>query len=146
MIRANLKLIKNNSFSKVFIDRFLSMKNKKAMPHVDVKDKGSADLYFEFLEPEERKEFYNDLVSDKQPTIELPNFGKIDNGPNISNPDVKELNNSELDESDEEFIRRFVFNYQKPSRPFLQYNNEDHKYELKPKYDLDRIIREFKKK
>jgi hypothetical protein len=71
-------------------------KNKKAMPHVDVKDKGAADLYFEFLEPEDRKEFFNDLTSKDKPTIKLPDFGKIDKkGPEISNK-VKEINDDDI--------------------------------------------------
>jgi hypothetical protein len=120
------------------------MKNRKAMPHIDVKDKGSADLYFEFLEPKERKEFFDDLISDENPTIELPNFGKIENGPDISNQ-VKEINDKDLDKSDEEFIKRFVEEHRKPARPFLEYDEEAHKYKLKKKYDLERIVREFSK-
>lgn len=44
---------------------------KKSLPHIDVKDKGPADLYFEFLPLEDRKDFYDDLTSQQEPDIEI---------------------------------------------------------------------------
>jgi hypothetical protein len=117
---------------------------KKAMPWIKVKDKGSADLFFEYLDYENRKEFFNDLTSKEQPTIELPDFGEVEIGEkkvDINN-DVKQINESEITQLDEEFIKRFLNEHQHPVTPFLDYNDKKHKYQLKPKYDIEKIIRE----
>jgi hypothetical protein len=117
---------------------------KNAMPWVEVKDKGSADLFFEYLDYEDRKEFFDDLTSKQQPTIKLPDFGKVEIGEKkveIHN-DVKEMNESEITQVGEEFIKRFLKEHQHPATPFLDYNDKKHKYELKPKYDIEKIIRE----
>jgi hypothetical protein len=114
--------------------------NKKSMPHIDVKDKGTADLFFEFLESPERKEFYEDLTEGSD--IKLPDFGKVD-GIEIKNPQVKNLNEKEISNKDEEFIQRFLREQkQKIKRPYLEYDKSEHSYKLKPKYDLERIMKE----
>ncbi len=121
------------------------MKNlKKAMPQINIKNKGDADLYFEFLEPKERKEFYEDLIGEDQPNIKLPDFGKIDHGPEISN-EVKEMNESELSENAEDLIKRFVKDKHKPAKPFLEYDDQKHRFELKPKYDIEKMLQEVVK-
>lgn len=120
------------------------MKNKKAMPHITLeKSKGSADLYFEFLDPEERQEFFEDLTDSKQPEIELPDFGTVEDV-QIKNPEVKELSINDLSKQTEDFIRQFV-KKKRPSRPFLEYDEKHHKFLLKPKYDLEKIIKDVVK-
>ena len=119
--------------------------NKKSMPHINVEDKGAADLYFEFLEPKDRKEFFKDLTSPSQPTIKLPDFGKIDkNGPEISN-DIKEMNEKDITKKTEDFIKFFTTDPKIPIHPYLDYNNKKHNYELKSKYDIEKMIQEFVK-
>lgn len=119
--------------------------NKKSMPHINVEDKGAADLYFEFLEPKDRKEFFKDLTSPEQPTIKLPDFGKIDkDGPEISN-DVKEMNENDITPKTEESIKFFMTDKKIPPTPYLDYNNKKHNYELKPKYDIEKMIQDFVK-
>jgi hypothetical protein len=113
------------------------------MPHIEVKDKGSADLYFEFMEPRERKEFFEDLTSDEKPIVSLPDFGKIDKNVNISNPVVKEIKDDDLTKNTENFIERFINDKRTPMRPFLEYNDKQHKYELKPKYDLEKLVKDI---
>ena len=121
--------------------RILEEINKKAMPHVLLKNKGDADLYFEFLELPERREFFEDLTSKDQPTITLPDFGHIGDF-DIVNPDAKEINETDLLRGGEEFIERFVNKGDSP-HPFLEYDKNKHKYKLKPKYDLEKIIKEI---
>jgi hypothetical protein len=117
--------------------------NKKSMPHIYVEDKGDADLFFEYLEPHERQEFFEDLTGKDKPTIKLPDFGKIDERVVITNPDVKEITEEDLSSQTEKFIERFVRDKQKPKKPYLEYDDKKHKYELKPKYDLEKIIQEI---
>jgi hypothetical protein len=120
--------------------------NKKSMPHIDIKDKGAADLYFEFLEPKERKEFFNDLTDKDRPTIELPDFGRIhQKGPNITN-EVKKFNENDISKNTEKFIEYFSKDLRETSTPYLVYDDKKHKYKLKPKYDLEKMIREFTEK
>jgi nucleoside-diphosphate-sugar epimerase len=120
--------------------------NKKSMPHIKVKeegkDKGTADLFFEFLESPERKEFYEDLTEGSN--IKLPDFGKVD-GIEIKNPEVKNLNEKQITNKDEEFIKRFLRD-QKVNRPYLDYDKSQHSYKLKPKYDLEQIMKEVTEK
>jgi len=80
------------------------------------------------------------LTSKEKPTIKLPDFGKIKDDVIISNPEVKELNEDNLSEDVENIIEKFVKDYRKPSRPFLEYDRKKHKYELNPKYDIDKIL------
>lgn len=112
--------------------------NKKSMPHIDVKDKGTADLYFEFLEPVERREFFEDFKDGSE--INLPDFGSV-NGVDIENK-VKKINEKQVSHKDEEFIQRFL-REQKIKSPYLEYEKGDHSYKLKPKYDLERMMKEI---
>lgn len=118
--------------------------NKKSMPHVRVKDK-DADLYFNYLEPKERQEFFDDLISEEQPTIKLPDW-EIPEVIDASNPEVKNINKKDIDKNTEEFIKRFIKDHSKSEKPLLEYDNKQHKYKLKPKYDIEQIIKEFYKK
>jgi len=117
---------------------------KRAMPHVLVDDKG-ADLFLEFLESPDRHEFFDDLTSSDQPTIKLPDFGRVKNF-DISNPSVKEITEKDLTESDEDLIKRFVQDKKEPKYPFLEYDDIKHRYKLKPKYDIEKMLKDVLKK
>lgn len=112
---------------------------KEAMPHVLLKEKGGADLYFEFLEPKEKKEILKDLTSDDKPTIELPDFGQVGKY-HIKNP-AKTISKDDLLRGGEDFIKMFVDT--KSPHPLLEYDETHHKYKLKPKYDLKKILDEL---
>jgi len=114
-------------------------KKKKAMPWIKVKDKGDADLFFEFVEPSERKEFFEDLTGDDHPTISLPDVGKVVDV-NITNK-VKKIKFDEIEPKTEEFIKRFIRD-QKVKRPFLEYDDKKHKFVLKPKFDIEKMIQD----
>lgn len=116
------------------------MKKKKAIPWIEVKNKGDADLFFEFVEPSERKEFFEDLVSEDHPTISLPDFGKVIDV-DIRNK-VKNLKVDEIEPKTEEFIKRFIRD-QKVKRPFLEYDDKKHKFVLKPKFDIEKMIKDI---
>jgi len=121
--------------------------SKKATPHVPIKDKGDADLYFNFLDIDERKELFRDLIGEDQPTIELPNFGKVTpEGPIIQNEEVHEFSEKDLSQYSEDMIKRFVRDRRITTKPFLEYDDEKHKYELKPKYDIERMLKEITQK
>lgn len=120
-------------------------KKIKAMPWINVKNKGDADLYFEFLEPKERKEFFDDLTSTTEPTVTLPDFGKVIDY-DITNPNVKQFSIKDIDKSSEEFIKRLVRDHAKVTHPFLDYDDKRHKFVLKPKYDIEKMIHDIVKK
>lgn len=115
---------------------------KQAMPHIKIKDKGFADLYFEFLEPKDRKVFFEDLKSKEKPIIKLPNFGKVDKY-EILNNQVKEFSIKDLTKDSEKFIEHFIETEKKPPHPFLEYNKQIHEFELKPKYDIENMLNEI---
>ena len=69
----------------------------------------------------------------------MPNFGQIGNYL-ISNP-AKTITKNDLLRGGEDFIKLFVNDKNKTSHPFLEYDEKKHKYKLKPKYDLEKIIK-----
>ncbi len=115
---------------------------KEAMPQVPVKGKGHADLHFEFLSPEDRKSFWEDLTSKSQPEISLADFGYLDKKFFMGNPDVKTLTIDELLRGGKELIELFIKDKREPPHPFLEYDKQQHKMKLKPKYDLKKILEE----
>lgn len=128
------------NFSKL-IEEILLL-NKKAMPHVLLKNKGNADLFFEFLDSKEKINFFDDLTSDSSPEIDLPNFGHINDKIEISNPSAKTIKKEDLLRGSEDFIKLFVYDKRKPTHPFLEYDKQHHKYKLKQKYDIDKIFKD----
>lgn len=112
--------------------------NKKSMPWVPIKNKGQIDLFFEFLEPEERREFFEDLTSYEKPKIELPNFGQIGDF-EVKNDSAQYVNIDDFDKIGEDFIKLFI-EKNPPLHPFMEYDKRKHKFILKPKYDLEKIL------
>jgi len=108
------------------------------MPHIKLKDKGAIDLFFEFLEPSERREFFEDLSEGS--TIKLPDFGTV--GQSVIENKVKELEEKDLTKRDEDFIKSFL-REQQVAHPYLEYEKSQHSYKLKPKYDLERMMKEI---
>ena len=113
---------------------------KKASPHVKLKDKGDADLFFEHVEVPERVEFYEDLNSENEPEIDLPNFGIIENE-NIVNKE-KSIQKDDIDNRDEKLIEPWLRDKRKVPRPFIEYDQHKHKFDLNPKYNLEKILKE----
>jgi hypothetical protein len=88
--------------------------NKKSMPSVALKDKdAAADLYFEFLDKQDRGEVYNDLMHGKR--IELPNFGKFKN-------EVQTIKKNEIEPIFEKLIKDMIKSHS--SAPLLEYENQ----------------------
>ncbi|MDD5650211.1 MAG: hypothetical protein PHF86_07345 [Candidatus Nanoarchaeia archaeon] len=117
-------------------------KQVKAMPHIKTKDESSADLYFEFLDPKDRKDFFEDLTGRDEPDISLADFGTIGDK-DIVNKEIKRINIKDLTKNTEEFIKRFVRDTRKPKYDFLDYDENSHKYVLKPKYDIEKMIKDI---
>jgi len=120
--------------------RVLKEINKKSMPQVLLKGKRHVDFYFEFLEPEERKEVFEDLTSYEKPKIELPNFGQVGDY-RVDNIGIEHVTKDDLDKKGEDFVKLFL-EKNPPLHPFMEYDKKKHKYVLKPKYDLERILEE----
>ena len=118
--------------------------NKKSAPHVGIPEKGVADLYFEFLEPKERKEVYQDLIQGE--TVGLPNYGEVYD--KIISNVLKEIKRENLDDSDINYIKRYTTDVAQKSTsfPILEYDEDNHKYKLKDKFDIEKIIKEFSQK
>jgi len=136
-----------------YFDRFLEMRSvkfkvgfkmkKKSMPHIKTKDSKYIDLYLENMLQSERQKFYDDLKSSERPVIKLPNFGKVQIGKfdlNIYNDKKNEITIDDLDEDALDYIKRVVDSKQIPHRPFIIYNSQKHKFELKK--DSEHIISE----
>lgn len=118
--------------------------NKKyAMPHLNLKNKGPVDLFFEFIDPKDRKNFFEDLISDKEFKIDLPNFGIIDKdlSLNVSN-EIKQIEKKDLDKDSINFLERLIKDTKNPRRALIQYNTNKHKFELKQKHDFEKILKE----
>lgn len=116
---------------------------KEAMPQVPVKDKGHADLHFEFLSPEDRKNFWDDLMSKDTPEIGLADYGYLEDKFFLGNPNVKTISRDDLLRGGEDFIKFFVNDKREPPHPFLEYDKQDHKMKLKPKFDLKKILEDI---
>jgi hypothetical protein len=129
------------------------MHKVKAMPHVWIKDKGDVDLYFEFLDKEDRQAIVDDLG--KGVNIKLPDFGQIGSdspyllGEKIDvHNEVKEIKKEDLPEKmwgskSEDFLKSLTKGTGKSEKPILTYDKSEHKYKLKPKYDIEKMIKEF---
>jgi len=116
---------------------------KKSMPHVGIPSKGLADLYFEFLEPKDRTEVFEDLRDGE--VIKLPNYGEVYD--RIIENVLKEITKDNLDKSDMAYIQRYTTEQAQKTKsfPILEYDEENHKYKLKDKFDIEKIIEEFSK-
>ena len=121
------------------VDEILQIE-KKASPHIKLKDKGDADLFFEHVDPDERIEFYEDLNSVEEPEIDLPNFGIIEDE-HIINKE-KSINKDDIDNRDEKLIEPWIRDKRKVPRPFIEYDQNKHKFDLNPKYNLEKILKE----
>jgi hypothetical protein len=100
-----------------------------AMPHILLKNKNFVDLYFEFLEPKERQEFYDDLISPQHPSIKLPDYGKVKDI-DISN-NIKKITQDDIPQTSENLIEKLVKDKRKTRSPILEYNESQHSYALK---------------
>lgn len=111
------------------------MNKKEAMPHIRLKDGTAADLYFEFLDSEDRKEVFDDLLKGNK--VKLPDFGKVKNE-SISNI-VKELTKEKVENLD------LIKNMMKgKSYPILDYDDRKHKYKVKANLDFIDKVYNFK--
>jgi hypothetical protein len=115
---------------------------KTSIPHIYLNDRGTAiDLYFEFLDINNRKKIVNDIKEHK--TINLPNFGNIE-GILIDNT-IKHFNENDIQKNDENFIMSFLQERNAPKRPILEYDEKKHEYKLKSKFDIEKILQNFYK-
>ena len=112
--------------------------NKKSFPHITLKNKGTVDLFFEFLDIPDRKKIVEDLK--KGEDIMLPNFGNIGSGINIKNNVINIEEKDITDIHDEEFIKRFLNEKSKPKHAVMEYDNISHKYKLKKHHDVEKMI------
>jgi hypothetical protein len=116
---------------------------KEAMPQVVLKDKGHADLHFEWIAPAERKKFWEDLTSKDAPEIKLPDFGYLDDKFFMGNPNAKTISKDDLLRGGLDFIKVFVNDKRDPPHTFIEYDKQQHKFKLKPQYDLKKILEEI---
>jgi len=122
---------------------------KETMPKLDTKEQHGErgiDLYFEFLNQNDRKDVVEDLLNGE--TIELPSFGKVDEGKFIVNP-LKKINKDDIKWGEGSFTEKMITDMvrsKSKSKPFLEYDDVQHKYKLRPKYDLERMLKEVVEK
>ena len=123
---------------------------KKAMPHVWLTDKGHADLYFELLNKDDRKAIVDDLDAGNK--VSLPDYGKIEThslGPTITiNNEVKDFKKEDLpkkmwSEDSEKYLKMVIEKMGEPAIPVMEYDNQEHKYKMKTKYNIEKMIKEF---
>ena len=114
--------------------------NKKyAMPHIRVQNKSSIDLFFELVSLNDRKKFFQDF--DKNIEITSPNFFVKDLNINISN-DIKQFSKKDFDEKELEKLELYRKNEKEPSRTLIQYDDSEHKFKPKSKFDSEKILKE----
>jgi hypothetical protein len=114
---------------------------KVSIPHINLKDKGTVDLFFEFLDIPNRKKIVEDLK--KGEDILLPNFGNLGAGVQIDNK-VKDIEEKDLKNiNDEQFIERFLNEKNAPKHPVMLYDNQKHEYKLKPHHDVEQMIQDI---
>lgn len=113
---------------------------KKSLPHIQLKNKGPVDLFFEFLDIPDRKKLIEDIQKGEE--INLPDFGHIGETIDIDNK-VKNMKEDDIRKIDEEFIMKFLNPKSSPKHPILQYDNQQHKYKLKPKYDIEQMLKQI---
>jgi len=116
---------------------------KKSMPHVGIPAKGVADLYFEFLEPKDRVEVFEDLKNGE--TVSLPDYGEVYD--RVIRNVLKEIRKDNLDKSDMSYIQRYTTEIAQKTKsfPILEYDEKTHQYKLKDKFDIEKIIDDFSK-
>jgi hypothetical protein len=123
--------------------------SKEAMPKLDTKEQHGErgiDLYFEFLNQKDRQHVVEDLINGK--TIELPSFGEVDKDRFIVNT-LNKINKEDIKWGEGNFTERMIRDMIKSkskAKPFLEYDDVQHKYKLRPKYDLEKMLKEVTEK
>ena len=114
---------------------------KQALPHLRLKNKDAIDLYFEYLNVADRKKVLQDLKDGQN--VKLPNFGVVLNK-DISNS-TKIFDEKDLfeQEKEEDFIGHFITHGTNPKYPVMTYDNKTHAYKLKPRYDIEKMLKEI---
>jgi hypothetical protein len=98
---------------------------KEAMPHLLNHENRSVDLFFEFLDPKDRKVLWADL--EKGLAIQLPNLGVV-KGQAIVNS-VREIRKEDLGPVELSYLKRMLD--AAPRKTILKYDTKTRSYKAK---------------